>query len=195
MMLKSISKKSQAMVELAVLGALFLMGVSFVVTYVAKLNNDQWTLMEAFRRGLAKAHDTNQIVSYGTWDDRRMASVQEPITGQKTPSSGSSCISWSIPSVQGSGQDPQGSTYVKVNGGIWAIPGLNEYNLGPGAGGGIEPLYVTVKGSQVTINSDTGSTTSTHSAGTGEFMLYKINGKNYPQARASGAARTYSGSY
>ncbi|MDD4955452.1 MAG: hypothetical protein PHP17_05395, partial [Candidatus Omnitrophica bacterium] len=85
-MIKLFNKRAQAMVELAILGPLLLMAVGFVVTYVCKLNNDQFELMEAFRYGLHKAHDKNKITSYGTWDDRRMANVSEPIIGQKTTS-------------------------------------------------------------------------------------------------------------
>lgn len=192
-MKKIFTKKAQAMVELAILGPLLLMAVGLVVTYVAKMNNDQWVLMEAFRRALAHAHDENKNVGYGTYDDRRMASVQEPILGQKTPSSGSACVVWSIPSVDGDGQDPQSTTIVKVNGGIWAIPGYNEYDLGEGAGGGVEPLYLTAKGSNLTIRTEDGVTTSTRSGGVGEFMLYKINKKNYPQGRGSGDSRTFTG--
>lgn len=186
-MKKFFHKKAQAMVELAVLGPLLLMAVGFVVTYVCKLNNDQFELMEAFRHGLQKAHDTNKITSYGTWDDRRMANVSEPIIGQKTTSSGSACVNWVIEDVTGEGKDPQTTTVVKVN--------MPEYDLGEGASGGIEPLYITTKGSSVVINSTNRRTSSTHSARTGEFMLYKINNRNYPQGRGSGDSRSYSGGY
>jgi|GEM_PF-1364634 hypothetical protein len=185
--MKKIKKsRAQAMVELAILGPLLLMSVGFIVTYVCKLNNDQFELMEAFRHGLQKAHDTNKITSYGTWDDRRMANVSEPIIGQKTTSSGSACVNWAIEDVTGEGKDPESTTVVKVN--------TPEYDLGEGASGGIEPLYITTKGSSVVINSDSNRTSSTHTAGTGEFMLYKINNSNYPQGRGSGDSRSYSGS-
>lgn len=184
--------KAQAMIELAILGPLLLIAMGLVVTYVCKLNNDQWVLMESFRRGLQKAHDTNMISSYGIWDDRRMASVTEPIVGQKTPSSGSSCVHWSINDVSEEGQDPQGTTYVKVNGGIWAISGLNEYDIGP-ASGGVEPVYITIKGTRLSINTQNQRTSSVRTAGTGEFMLYKINNKNYPQARGVVRSRRMSG--
>ncbi|MFH1771303.1 MAG: hypothetical protein ABH872_00630 [Candidatus Omnitrophota bacterium] len=183
--------KSQAMVEMAVLGTLLLVAVGIVVTYVAKLNNDQWVLMQAFRSALAKAHDTNEIVSYGTWDDRRMASVSEPILGQRITSSGSAVVHWSIPSVEGSGESPQDKTYVKVNGGM--IPKLYEYDLGSGQSGGVEPIYITTKHSKVTIDTQNDKTQSTRSAGTAEAMIYKIAEKNYPQARYSGASRTLTG--
>jgi len=173
------------MIELAILGPLLLMAVGFVVTYVCKLNNDQFELMEAFRNGLKQAHDTNKITSYGTWDDRRMASVSEPIIGVKTTSSGSACVNWAIEDVTGEGKDPKGTTFVKVN--------MPEYDLGEGASGGIEPLYVTTKGSSVIINSSNNQTSSTHSGFTGEVMLYKINNQEYPQGRGSGDSRSYSG--
>lgn len=185
-MLKRKKSKAQAMVELAILGPLLLMAVGFVVTYVAKMNNDQFELMEAFRKALSKAHDTNKVTSYGTWDDRRMASVSEPIIGQKTTSSGSAVVHWAIEGVTGEQDDKtESTTIVRVN--------LPEYDLGEGGAGSVEPLYITGKASSVTINSTNNVTASTHSGGVGEFMLYKINNKNYPQGRGSGSSRSYSG--
>jgi len=202
------NKKAQAMIEMAILGPLLLVALGIVATYVAKLNNDHWVLMQAFRNALAKAHDTNEIVSYGTWDDRRMVSVTNPIIGEKTTSSGSACVHWSIPSVANEGSDGsacvhwsipsvanEGSdstdrTYVKINGG-W-IPFLKEYDLGSGQGGGIEAMYITTRGSKVEINTQNNYTTSRRSAGVGEFMLYKVGKKRFIQGRGHGASRSFS---
>ncbi|MFA5008570.1 MAG: hypothetical protein WC546_05055 [Candidatus Omnitrophota bacterium] len=185
MLTRKKKSKAQAMVELAILGPLLLMAAGFVVTYVCKMNNDQFELMEAFRKAIAKAHDTNKVTSYGTWDDRRMANISEPIIGQKTTSSGSACVHWAIEGVTGEQDDKtESTTVVKVN--------MPEYDLGEGGSGGIEPLYITGKGSSVTINSVNNVTSSTHSGGVGEFMLYKINNRNYPQGRGSGSSRSFS---
>ncbi|UCC95655.1 MAG: hypothetical protein JSW40_02620 [Candidatus Omnitrophota bacterium] len=188
---KSFRRRAQSMVEMAILGPLLLVAMGIVVTYVAKLNSDQWSLMQAFRNALAKAHSTNKIVSYGTWDDRRQASVTEPIIGSRVTSSGSACVHWSIPSVKGSGQDPQGETYVKINGGI--IPFLYEYKVK--GDGGIEPRYFTFKNSKLTINTQKDYTRSSRSGGTGEVMIYKVGKSNiFVQGRYSGASRRLSGS-
>jgi len=184
------NKKAQAMIEMAILGPLLLVALGIVATYVAKLNNDHWVLMQAFRNALAKAHDTNEIVSYGTWDDRRMVSVTNPIIGEKTTSSGSACVHWSIPSVANEGSDSTDRTYVKINGG-W-IPFLKEYDLGSGQGGGIEAMYITTRGSKVEINTQNNYTTSRRSAGVGEFMLYKVGKKRFIQGRGHGASRSFS---
>lgn len=184
---KIFGKKSQALVEMAILGPLLLMAVGIVATYVAKLNNDQWELMRAFRYNLQKSHDDNKVVSFGTWDDRRMVSVSEPIIGQKITSSGSSTLHWAIPSVQNQGEDPENTTIVKINGGV--VPGLYEYDLGSGKSGGIEPSYITFKKSEVTINEKNGNIASNRRASTTEIMHYKIDKNRYTQVRVHGASR------
>jgi hypothetical protein len=109
-------------------------------------------------------------------------------------------VHWSVNDVSGSGGDsPQGQTYVKINGGM--IPSLYEYKV---ESGGIEPLYVSTKGSKVTVdnhgyqvsdkNGNPGHkeyTVSTRSAGVGEVMVYKIGKKRIPQARGHGASRKF----
>ena len=145
--------------------------------------------MQSFRNALAKAHDTNKIVSYGTWDDRRMVAVTNPIIGEKTTSSGSAVVHWSVNDVSEGGEDPEDRTYVKINGGIFPI---KEYDLGPGQGGGIEPMYITTSGSKVEVNTQNNYTTSRRSGGVGEFMLYKVDKKYFPQGRGHGASRSFS---
>jgi uncharacterized protein (UPF0333 family) len=182
------NKRAQAMIELAILGPIVLVTFGIVVTYVAKLNNDQWILMSAFRNALAKAHDTNKITSYGTWDDRRMASVTQPILGDKVTSSGAGTVNWAIPSVEDSGQDPQSASYLKINGG--ALPMLYEYEIKGKSG--VEPTYFTWKNSKVTVNTQNAHTTTNRAAGVGEMMLYKVGNQVFIQGRGHGASRTNS---
>lgn len=186
--------KAQAMIELAILAPLVLVAFGLVATYVAKLNNDQWELMRAFRYALWRAHDSNKSTSFGTWDDRRMVSVTEPIVGQKTTSSGAACVNWVIEDVNGEGQDPDDTTIVKINGG--AIPYMYEYDLGSGQSGGIEPMYFTTKSSSVNVTTNNNHVSSTRSAGVGEAMIYKIgDSKRVAQGRGHGASRSSSTSF
>ncbi len=177
-------KKAQAMVELAILGPILLMALGIIATYVAKLNSDQWMLMSAFRNALVKAHDNNQIASYGTYDDRRMVSAVEPIIGQKIGSSGAGYVHWSINDVtEGGDPNPDSQTYVKINAIEYPVQG----------GGGVEPTYFTYKGSKVDIKTEGERVTSTRSGGVGEVMIYKVGEQYFFQGRGHGASRTFSG--
>jgi len=188
------NKAAQAMMEMAVLAPLLVMAVGIVVTYIAKLNGDQYQLMQAFRRALKKSHDDNKAVAYGTWDDRRQADASNPIIGQKIASSGSGAVMWAIPSVEDQGENPKKTLWMGINsaGGRFGPP--IEYDLGEEASSGaITPMYVTVTSEGVNINRSDGKISSTRSGGVAEVMTYKIDKTRYPQARASGASRSMSG--
>ncbi|MDD5194840.1 MAG: hypothetical protein PHQ96_04080 [Candidatus Omnitrophica bacterium] len=189
------STKSQAMMEMAILGPLLLMAFGIVVTYIVKMNNDQYYLMESFRRALKKSHDENKAIAYGTWDDRRGADASNPVVGQKITSSGAGYALWAIPNVDQSSpdNDPQDMTYVKVNdvNGIRGLP--IEYPLGPGQAGGIETYYITTTGKTLNVNTNDKHITSTLGAATGEVMIYEINKKRYVQGRVSGGGGTLQG--
>ncbi|MCM8831731.1 MAG: hypothetical protein NC918_06045 [Candidatus Omnitrophica bacterium] len=184
-------KLSQAMVELAILGPFLLATFGLILTYVTKLNNDQWILMSAFRHALARAHDTNKIVSYTAWDDRNQASVEEPIIGRKATSSAGATVHWSINDVTEGGDPNAGSgAYMKINGG--AIPFLYEYKLNEGSGGGIEPTYISWERSAVTVNSQNGFTHTSRHAGLAEVMIYKVDKQVFVQGRGHGGSRSNS---
>ena len=158
---------------MAILAPLVLMAVGMLVTYICKLNNDQYALMQAFRLALAKSLETNKAIGYGTWDDRRMADVENPIIGKKTTSSGSGTILWAIPSVQGQGEQTQSAVYAKIN----FLPGIDVTQAGHT---GIEPRYFTFAGSSSTITNTNGRISSGRSGGVGEIMLYKVGGDDKP---------------
>lgn len=188
------NKLAQAMMEMAVLAPLVLIAVGIVVTYAAKMNGDQYQLMQAFRRALKKSHDDNKAVAYGTWDDRRQADASNPIIGQKITSSGSGAVMWAIPSVENQGEDPEKTLWMGVNsaGGKFGMP--IEYDLGENASsGGITPMYITTSSVNLSINRSDGSVSSTRSGGVAEVMTYKMDDTRYPQARGSGASRSLSG--
>ena len=96
---------------------LLVLAVGIAVTYIAKLNGDQYQLMQAFRRALKKSHDDNKAVAYGTWDDRRQVDASNPIIGQKISSSGSGAVMWAIPSVEDQGESPKKTLWMGINSG------------------------------------------------------------------------------
>lgn len=189
------TKRAQAMMEMAILAPMLLVAFGILVTYIVKLNGDQYQLMQSFRKALKKSHDENKAVAYGTWDDRRQASVGQPIVGQKNASSGAGYVMWAVPSVEGQGEDPKKTLWVGVNsiGGRFGMP--IEYDLGENASsGGIAPMYITAISESLDVQDDSGKVSSTRTAGSAEVMTYKIGGKRYPQARVHGRSRSLSGS-
>lgn len=164
---KKMSKKAQSLVELAILGPLVLVALGFLVAYICKLNNDQYALMQAFRYGLAQSHTDNKVVAFGTWDDRRMASVQQPIIGRKITSSGAGYVYWAIPSTTDA---PQRALYIKIN----LLPPIDVTQAGSGA---ISPRYFTFTDSKIEVNNVNGTITSSRSGTVVETMIYKVGGK------------------
>lgn len=180
-MLNTIKKKCQSMVEMAVLGPLMLVALGIAVTYIAKLNGDQYQLMEAFRYALQESHNRNKAVAYGTWDDRRQADASNPIIGQKVTSSGSAAVMWAIPSVEGQGEDPEGQLIVRIN----QIP----YDI-QGSSGGIKPMYATITNENVNVNTNDGNINTSRTASVAEAMIYEVGDKQQiPQARGKARAR------
>ncbi len=182
-------KKTQAMIELAILGPILLAAVGIVVTYVNKLNNDQWILMSAFRNALAKAHDTNNIVHYTTYDDRPLASANAPILGQAVGSSAGASAHWAIRDVSEGSSDntAQPENYLKINGG--AIPGLYEYRIEEMEG--IESSRFVYDRMAINVNMDNQQTVSSRSAGRDEVIIYKVGSQIFVQARSHGGRRIF----
>lgn len=57
-------ERSQALSELAILGALILLGFGAVLSYTQTMNTQQSLQMRAFRRALHKSRQMNKVVSY-----------------------------------------------------------------------------------------------------------------------------------
>ncbi|MDD4294775.1 MAG: hypothetical protein PHP69_04620 [Candidatus Omnitrophica bacterium] len=190
-------KKTQAMVEMAILVPLVIAAIGTVILYLCQLNGDQYQIMQAFRKALKKSHDENKAVSYGTWDDRRQADVNNPIVGQKVINSGSGAVMWAIPSVE-DGDTEQGNvkekTYIAINSAGGRFGPVIEYDLGEKASGGVETRYVTTTYENLDVKTEDGQTSSTRSAGSAEVMMYKVGDKhNFTQGRVYGEARSISG--
>ena len=186
-MRKFLSKKvpAQALIEMAILGPLLLVALGILVNYVVKLNEDNYQLMSAFRRALQKAHDENKVVGYGTWGDRRRASVGQPIIGEKYTSSGSGHVNWAICDVTGQGQDPKSKLFVKIN--------MMEYDLRDESSGAIKPTYFTGTFENISVNKNVGQVSSSRTAGSGEIMYYKVGDRKILQGRGHARSRGSSG--
>lgn len=68
---KKFNKAGQAAVELAILGSLVLLGFSVILMYGQRLEMQQQIKMEAFRKALEKAYESNSSVSYAIKKDAR----------------------------------------------------------------------------------------------------------------------------
>lgn len=195
--IKTNVKKAQAMVEMAVLVPLVIMAIGTVVLYLCQLNGDQYQLMQAFRKALKKSHDENKAVSYGSFDDRRQADVNNPIIGQKINNSGSGAVMWAIPSVADADANKgevKNKTYVAINSVGGRFGPVIEYDLGEDASGGVEAKYVTTTYENLNVATENGETSSTRSSGSAEVMIYKVGDKhNFTQGRVYGEARSISG--
>lgn len=97
MLKKSHSRKAQAVLEMGLFGALILIVFSLLISYIQRLNDEQYMLMSNFRQALKKAHDDNAIVTYTTIEGRRHVDVNVPLAGKRTNLSASNVIHWGIP--------------------------------------------------------------------------------------------------
>ena len=179
-------KKAQAMVEMTILTGLVLATLGTLVTYVVKLNEDQYEIQNAFRHAMQKSFEENKAIAYGTWDDRRQASVGEPIIGNKISKSGAGYVMWAVTSVEGQGESPEGDLYVKVNNIEYGGNKLLK-------SGGITPAYYTVTSQNVSIQQNNDSIASVRAAGSGEIMDYEIDKKDFFQGRGNARARAFGG--
>jgi len=191
-----LNRKAQAIVELGVMASLMLLAIGTMCIFIAKLNSDQYIQMESFRRALKKSHDENKQIGYGMWDDRRMVDVNMPIIGSKNAHSGAGFVMWCVNSVVANGdtgEDPEGELYVAINSPP-AMMNFNEYKV-EGGSGGIVPEYLTFTAENVSASTSGHSTSSSRSAGVGEFMKYEIGqsmtvyqGRGYGGGRGLGAS-------
>ncbi|MFH1519360.1 MAG: hypothetical protein ABIE75_02175 [Candidatus Omnitrophota bacterium] len=105
-------RKAQAVLEIGILGSLILIAFSLLISYIQRLNDEQYTLMGNFRQALKKAHDENAIVNYTTLEDRRHIDINTPLAGQRTNLSASNYVHWSVPYV---GDQQIRSFYYNIN--------------------------------------------------------------------------------
>jgi hypothetical protein len=185
--------KAQSMIELVILGPLVLVAAGVLITYTAKVNNDQYFLMEAFRYALKKSHDLNKPTGYGVYDDRMQVSINRPAVGEEMVSGGAGYAMWAVPCVQdGKQEDSQNQIWVKAN--DWGdLPGLpNEREATEAGSTSIESTAFIGTGEGVNVNINNGVAHSSRSGGAGGGYIYKVGKKMYMGfIRGHGAARSF----
>ncbi|MDD4953395.1 MAG: hypothetical protein PHG40_00625 [Candidatus Omnitrophica bacterium] len=94
------NKKAQAVVELAIFGSIILVVFGILLSYVQRLNDQQYVQMEAFRRALEKACNTTAgaSVQYTLITDRHHADLNGGLgKGSPTTVSASTNVFWAVP--------------------------------------------------------------------------------------------------
>lgn len=86
-------KKAQALTEMAVFGALILLSLNYLLSYLQRMNAQQYVVQEAFRGALENAHEKG-FVNYTVFSNKRTASIYNPSGGDRSLVSGSGSVLW-----------------------------------------------------------------------------------------------------
>jgi len=105
-------KKAQAATEMAIFATLILIAISFLLSYIQRIEDRQYLIMETFRRALWKANHNNASVSYSCIETRRQADLFAPLKGSRSQESASSSVFWAVPKV---GEEPNSLAFYKIN--------------------------------------------------------------------------------
>lgn len=197
----SYKRKAQTIVETGCFALLILVGFAFLVTYIQKMNGEQYTLMENFRRSIKKSHDQNKIVSHAYLNDSIQADVDRPLEGQKIMRSASGYAHWAVPGPTYGSRDvreeeegtrktqyynnsPERKFYYKIN--------EQEYEISKDANiSGVQTEYTTRASGQVTITQSSGSISSTRTMSVNEDLSYYILGHGEKtQSRSDSGSRS-----
>jgi len=73
------NRKAQAVLELAILGALIITAFAILIKYSEQYNREQSYMQQTFRANLRKAKEVNDSVDWTTTDFRRMPNVTNPV--------------------------------------------------------------------------------------------------------------------
>jgi hypothetical protein len=105
-------KKAQVVLEMGLFGAIILFAFAALISYVQRMNDDQYLTMMNFRRTLKKAHDENAVVAHSTLENVRHVNMSSPLEGQRAMLSASNVVHWAVPFV---GEKPNQSLYYRIN--------------------------------------------------------------------------------
>jgi len=116
-------QKAQAIVELGVFGSIILLIFGILLSYMQRLNDQQYTQMETFRTALQIAclggftpetgNDYGASAQLTLLQNRRHVDISNNFRkGSPTSISASSSVFWAVPQV---GDEPASRVYVKVN--------------------------------------------------------------------------------
>lgn len=101
-----LNKKAQAATEMAILGSLILVVISFLFSYIQRQNEEQYITMEAFRRALHKANgpqptDEGASVSLNLIQYRRFADISAGFgQGNRNMLGAAASVFWAVPEVK-----------------------------------------------------------------------------------------------
>ncbi|MBP7087751.1 MAG: hypothetical protein KBB01_00485 [Candidatus Omnitrophica bacterium] len=209
--MRSIHKRAQGLVEAGLFGVVILIAFGFLVTFIQKMNSEQYTLMENFRRSLKKSHDRNVILSHDSINDSRKADVEVPLRGEKILRSASGYVHWAVPlitkytKVESTDQWRFGATggtldiYTDEENDperkfIYEINDQGDVVLDPDADvTGVDREYATAVSESLNLTEDPANISSTRGSAVAEEMTYYIKGATtVEQSRSSGKARSFS---
>jgi hypothetical protein len=147
------NQKAQAVLELAILGALIIATFAILISYSEKYNREQSYMQQTFRAALKKARAINNSVSLDTVDFRRMPNISNPMEiGQLQQFSSSSSVLWSDgKKLPGTDNPTEAKSYYQFNRGTTTDI--------TGSGGGEGPQENTTTSSSSTYVSNLTSTT------------------------------------
>lgn len=88
-------RKAQALTEMALFGSIILLCFYYLLTYLQRVDRQQYLLQESFRNALKKAAlPENGSVSYNTFSNRRQVSINSPLIGERSQLGGSGQVYW-----------------------------------------------------------------------------------------------------
>ena len=138
------SQKAQAVLELAVLGALIITAFAIVISKSETYNRDQSYLQQTFRSTLYKAQDANDVGSVSTVDYRRMPNVTNPMEiGEFQQFSSGNSVLWS---------DGKKKNFAPTKPKQYFLHNRGEYEEIISGADGVEPNSFAVSSSGYTTN-------------------------------------------
>ncbi len=107
------NKRGQAILEMAIFGSIILFLFGMLLAYMQRQNDQQYVLMEGFRRALQKGCANNSSAQITLLENRRYADISGNFRkGSPNTLSSSSSVFWAVPKV---GEEAQSILVFKVN--------------------------------------------------------------------------------
>jgi uncharacterized protein (UPF0333 family) len=107
------NKRGQAILEMAIFGAIILFLFGVLLSYMQRQNDQQYVQMETFRRALLKGCTNNSSAQITNLENRRYADLSGSFRkGNPNTLSSSSSVFWAVPEVGG---QPENNVVLRVN--------------------------------------------------------------------------------
>jgi hypothetical protein len=88
-------QRAQALSEMALFGSIILLCFYYLLTYLQRVDRQQYLLQESFRSALKKASAPEKgSVAYNIFSNRRQVSIYSPLIGERSQLSGSGQVYW-----------------------------------------------------------------------------------------------------